>query len=95
MNSQTPLGKVKNFGPVTTAEFKAMGFEFLEQLATYDYETLCRKWVERFPQRLNANAFLGIICTLEGVVWTKATARQRKLAHSLVKRLKAEYGIKR
>ncbi len=89
----TPLKKVKNFGPVTSAEFEAMGITTLEQIGKLGFEETCRKWVEYFPERLNANAFLGIICSLEETVWTKATTEQRQLAHEMVALLRREYGM--
>ncbi len=91
--ANTPLSKVKNFGPVCLNEFEAMGILSLEQIQRLGFEQTCRKWVDHFPSRLNANAFVGILCALEGVVWTKATQNQRKTAHALVKKLKSELGL--
>lgn len=89
----TPLKKVKNFGPVTLAEFESMGITTREQILSLGFEETCRKWVQYYPERLNANAFIGIICSIEGEVWSKATAAQRRSAHTLVKMLRAEYGL--
>lgn len=88
---KTPLSKVKNFGPVTLAEFESMNILYLEQLIDLGFEETCRKWIEYYPERLNANAFLGIICAIEETVWTQATSRQRQLAHKMVKLLKSEF----
>ncbi|MCB0413753.1 MAG: hypothetical protein KDD50_05440 [Bdellovibrionales bacterium] len=89
-----PLKDVKNFGPVTLAEFEAMGIFYLDEIETLGFEDTCRKWVENFPDRLNANAFLGIACAIDRTIWTKATSTQRALAHNLVEELRNELGLK-
>lgn len=90
--SNTLLKDVKNFGPVTLAEFFSMGVRTLEQLKQIGFEDMCRKYVTYYPERLNANAFLGIVCAIEETVWTKATPDQRAAARSMAKMLKIEYG---
>ena len=89
----TRLTRVKNFGPVTRAEFKSMGIETLEQVKTLGFEETCRTWVQYYPERLNANAFIGVICAIEDTVWTKATSEQRRIAHALVKEMKHDFGL--
>ena len=84
------LKNVKNFGPVCAAEFASFGVTTLDQLEELGFEESARLWVEHFPERLNANAFVGIIATLDGIVWTKASARQRALAQKMVDLLKRE-----
>lgn len=88
----TPLSELINFGPVTLPELESVGFKTLKDLRELGWEEVCRKWVEFYPERLNANAFIGIIATLEGVVWTKISASQRAKARALVKKLKMEMG---
>lgn len=92
---KTPLREVKNFGPVTLPEFEAMGFRYLQQLEEVGFEAVCRKWVSYFPERLNANAFLGVIATLEGVVWVDATPAMRAKAKHLASQLRNEFGIRK
>ncbi len=89
-----PLSKVKNFGPVTLAEFESMGIHTLEQIKDLGFEDTCRKWIEYYPERLNANAFLGVICSIEETVWTKATAEQRQTAHTMAAALRREFGLR-
>lgn len=89
----TPLSKVKNFGPVTRSEFESMGITTLENILRLGFEEACRKWVEYYPERLNANAFLGIICSIEATVWTEATSNQRRAAHAMVGSLRKEFGL--
>ncbi len=93
MKSSTPLKKVKNFGPVTLAEFESMGLITLEQVKSLGIEDVCRTWVQYYPERLNANAFIGVICSIENSVWTKANSDQRRAAHAMVKLLRSEYGL--
>lgn len=88
--NKTLLKTVKNFGPVTLAEFESMGLTTLEQLEALGFEDVCRRYIESYPERLNANAFLGILCALEGVVWTKASPSQRATAHQMTQKLKRE-----
>lgn len=92
--SQTPLSKVKNFGPVSPIEYESMGITTLEQIENIGFEDMCRKYVQYYPDRLNANAFLGIVCALEGTVWTKATASQRAKAKQMVAILRQEFHLK-
>ena len=89
----TPLSKLVNFGPVTLPEFKSMGISTFGQLEDLGWEAVCRKWVEHFPERLNANAFIGVIATLEGISWTKVSPSDRSKARSLVRLLRQEYAL--
>lgn len=88
-----PLSKLVNFGPVTLPEFEAMGLHTFGDLEDLGWEEVCRKWVENFPERLNVNAFIGVIATLEGISWTKISASDRAKARNLVAQLKREYGL--
>ena len=86
----TPLSKVKNFEPVTAADFAAMGLKTLEQVVELGWEDTCRRFVLYFPQRWNAEVFIGIICGIAGT--SEATDRQRNMANDLVKLMKYELG---
>ena len=88
-----PLKGLKNFGPVTFTEFDSMGILYLDQIEKMGFEDTCRMWVQYYPERLNANAFLGIACALDGVVWTNATALHRGMARSLVSAMRKEFGL--
>ena len=89
----TKLSKLVNFGPVTLPEFKAMGLTTFGQLEDLGWEEVCRKWVKNFPERLNVNAFIGVIATLEGIAWTKISASDKANARNLVNKLRKEYGL--
>lgn len=91
-DGKTLLSSIKNFGPVTLAEFNSMNITTLEQIKKIGFEDMCRKYVEFYPERLNANAFLGIICSIENTVWTQATANQRSVARNMAKFLRKEFG---
>ena len=54
---------------------------------------LCCRWSENFPERLNVNAFIGILATLEGIDWTKITDGQRAQARRLVGNLRSELNL--
>ena len=88
----TPLRAVPNFGPVTAAELEAIGLQTLGALEALGPEEAFRLWVERFPDRLNANAALGLVTAMAGTVWTRATAAQRAEARRLADQLRADQG---
>ncbi len=50
-----------------------------------------KNFVLYFPQRWNAEAFIGIICGIAGT--NVATDRQRNMANELVKLMKYELGV--
>lgn len=91
----TPLAAVVNFGPVTLPELAAVGITTVDQIERLGAEETCRRWVERYPARLNANAFLGVVATLEGVPWTQTSPAGRALARALVDELRAHFGAPR
>ncbi|TAK30187.1 MAG: hypothetical protein EPO40_08735 [Myxococcaceae bacterium] len=88
----TPLGDVVNFGPVTLPEFAAIGITTVDQIERLGAEEVCRRYVERFPERLNANAVVGVVATLEGVPWTRLSAGGRARARRIVADLKGLFG---
>ncbi len=88
--SKTLLSELKNFGPVTLPELESIGLKHLEDLQRLGFEASCRKWVQHFPERLNANAFLAVLATLEGVLWTKASESMRREARALAQEMRAE-----
>jgi hypothetical protein len=91
--SKIRLSEINNFGPVTLPEIESLGFKFVDDLQRIGFEEVCRKWVKHFPDRLNANAFLGVIATIEGLTWTKATPSMRAEARNLARTLRIENGI--
>lgn len=88
----TPLDRCVNFGPVTLPEFAAIGLTTVDQLEALGAEEVCRRYVERFPARLNVNALLGVVATLEGVPWTKVSAAGRARARRIADELRGEFG---
>ena len=89
----TPLSKVKNFGPVTLAEFESIGIDTLEQIKKMGWEETCRQWVQYYPERLNANAFVGIITAVDGITWTKATSEHKAEVRRLVAEFRREHNM--
>lgn len=88
----TPLAAIVNFGPVTLPEFAAIGITTVDQIERLGAEETCRRYVERYPQRLNVAAFLGVVATLEGVTWTKISPGGRAFARRIADTLRAEFG---
>jgi hypothetical protein len=83
---------VVNFGPVTLPEFAAIGITTVDQIERLGAEEVCRRYVEHFPSRLNVNAFVGVVATLEGVPWTRVSPGGRALARRIADTLRAEFG---
>jgi hypothetical protein len=88
----TPLAAVVNFGPVVLPELADVGITTVDQLERLGAEEVCRRWVERFPERLNVNAIVGIVATLEGVPWTKVSPAGRVTARAIADELRGYFG---
>lgn len=88
----TPLDRVVNFGPVALPELAAVGITTVDQIERLGADEVCRRWVERYPERLNVNAVVGVVATLEGVPWTRVSADGRARARRIVEDLKAHFG---
>lgn len=88
----TPLASVVNFGPVVLPELAAVGITTVDQLERLGAEEVCRRWVERYPERLNVNAIVGIVATLEGVPWTRVSPAGRAAARAIADELRGYFG---
>ncbi|MFO0604596.1 MAG: TfoX/Sxy family DNA transformation protein [Polyangiales bacterium] len=88
----TRLADVVNFGPVTLPEFAAVGITTVDQIERLGAEETCRRYVERFPERLNVNALVGVVATLEGVPWTRVSPGGKALARRIADDLAAHFG---
>jgi hypothetical protein len=88
----TPLADIVNFGPVTLPEYAVLGLTTVDQLERLGAEEVCRRYVERFPERLNVNAVVGVVATLEGVPWTRVSPGGKALARRIIAELRAEFG---
>lgn len=91
----TPLASVVNFGPVTLPELASVGITSVDQLERLGAEEVCRRWIERYPDRLNVNAIVGVVATLEGVPWTRVSPAGRAQARAIANELRALYGAPR
>ena len=91
--SAVPLTQVLNFGPVTRVELESVGIMTLDQIEDLGFEETARRWVEKYPERLNVNAFIGIVATLDGVSWTRVNSAQKAKARALVNKMRAELGL--
>lgn len=63
----TPLIEGRNIGPVTAREFERLGIYTVEQLRELGWKEACLLWVERFPSRINLNAFRSVAGAVYGV----------------------------
>ncbi len=88
----TPLAEVVNFGPATLPELASAGITRVDEIERIGAEETCRRWVERCPHRLNVNAFVGVVATLQGVPWTRISASGRVEARRIAALLRGEFG---
>ncbi len=84
----TPLEQARNVGPVWSREFAALGLHTLEHLCEHGWEEACLLWVERYPDRINLNAFTSVIGAIQGVAWNEINPADRQRAKLLIVELR-------
>ncbi len=84
----TPLDQARNLGPVSSREFAALGVHTLERLCELGWEEACLLWVERYPARINLNAFTSVIGAIQGVAWNEINPADRQRAKVLIAELR-------
>jgi hypothetical protein len=84
------LSQVQNFGPAAVKELGTLGLTTLEQLIELGFDGTCRAWVERYPGRLNVDAFVGVLTALEDTPRARVSASQRTRAQAKVVELEHE-----
>jgi hypothetical protein len=67
----TPIVKARNLGPVCAREFARLGIYTLEHLRDLGWKEACLMWAERFPSRINLNAFRSVIGAVYDVDWNR------------------------
>jgi hypothetical protein len=67
----TPLIEGRNIGPVMAQEFKRLGIHTVEQFWELGWKEACLLWVERFPSRINLNAFRSVVGAVYGVEYNR------------------------
>ena len=85
---KTPLDQARNLGPVSSREFAALGVHTLEHLCELGWEEACLLWVERYPARVNLNAFTSVIGAVQGVAWNEINPTDRQRAKVLIAELR-------
>jgi hypothetical protein len=79
----------KNIGPVTAREFARLGIHTVEELRELGWKEACLLWVERFPARINLNAFRSVIGAIYGADWNRIPPDEDADAQRTVKELRA------
>lgn len=92
MQKRIPIEKARNLGPTTAAEIKSLGFCFLDEIETIGWESFCVRWIERFPERLNLNAFTAVIGALEDCDWRELDSELKDEARQLIREIKSGLG---
>jgi hypothetical protein len=90
----TPLSKAKNLGPVCVRELAQVDVHTLERLRELGWEEACLMWIERFPARINLNAFRGVIGAIHDVHWNAVPPEEDRVAQRMVKELRRAAKLK-
>jgi hypothetical protein len=86
--TRTPLIRGKNIGPVTAGEFERLGIHTLEHLRDVGWREACLLWVERFPSRINLNAFRSVIGAVYGLEYNHIPPDEDAAARRMVENLR-------
>ncbi|HEX7927401.1 MAG TPA: hypothetical protein VF678_07410 [bacterium] len=78
-------------GPVTAAELAAIGLSSPAKIRALGWEAAFERWVERYPNRLNVNAAVGIVSVVDNVSWLKLPAARKAEARRVVEALRARF----
>ena len=84
----TSLIEARNIGPVTAREFASLGVFTLEQLMDLGWREACLLWVERYPERINLNAFRSVIGAIHNVDYNQIPPQDDVEAVQLVPSLR-------
>lgn len=85
---KTPLEQGRNLGPVASREFATFGVHTLEHLCELGWEEACLLWVERYPARINLNAFTSVIGAIKDLAWNEIDPADRQRAKVLIAELR-------
>ena len=80
----------KNLGPVCARELGQLGIHTLEHMRDLGWQEVCLKWVERFPSRVNLNAFRCVIGAICDVRWSEIPQEADAEAQRMVRQLRRE-----
>ena len=86
--TDTPIENARNLGPLTASELESIGISTLEQLRDLGWETVCIRYAEAYPERLNLNAFTSVIGAIEDRDWRAINSDSKARARELIRRLK-------
>lgn len=89
IHAGTPLTKARNLGPASAGEFAVLGVRTLEHLRELGWREACLMWVERFPSRINLNAFRSVVGAVYGVGWNEIPPEEDAAVRRLLKELRS------
>lgn len=87
---RTPIEKARNLGPVSARELASLGIRTLEQLQELGWREACLLWAERYPARINLNAFVSVVGAIREQAWNEIDPASREEARRLVLKLRKE-----
>ena len=86
----TPLIKARNLGPASAREFGKLGIHTLEHLRELGWKEACLLWAEKFPARVNLNAFRSVIGAVYDVDWNRIPPREEEAARRILHQLRSD-----
>jgi hypothetical protein len=86
----TKLAKARNLGPQSGAELESIGIKSLEQLREIGWEDACTRWAERYPARVNLNAFASVIGAIHDLDWREIDPALKDEARRLIQTIREE-----
>lgn len=89
IHAGTPLTKARNLGPASAREFAALGVRTLEHLRELGWREACLLWVERFPARINLNAFRSVVGAIYDVPWNRIPPDEEAAVQRLLRELRS------
>jgi DNA transformation protein len=84
----SPIEDARNLGPISGQEFRSIGIDTVEKLVEIGWREACLRLVDRYPKRINLNAFTAIIGATTGEDWRNVDPELKKEAQVLLKSLK-------
>lgn len=84
-----PAHKIKNMGPICTAELESIGITSTAQIQKLGWEEVFLKYISFYPSRLNLNLLTALIGSEYDQDWRKLDPELKAQARSYIKKLKS------
>lgn len=81
--------KIKNMGPICTAELESIGITSTQQIQSLGWEEVFLKYISFYPNRLNLNLLTALIGAEYDQDWRKIDPELKAQAKNYIKKLKS------